>query len=651
MFKANECAIKQNERQDAAFKANEINYQGKSKRKARLDPLCKANECAIKQNEIQDAAFKANEINYQVKSKTKARQNPTFKANEINFQGKSKRKARLDPLFKANEINFQGKSKRKARLDPLFKANECAIKQNERQDAAFKANEINYQVKSKRKARKDPSFQLNEARYQRLSKQNARKRPFVLECERTRKQQKRQQSQKSKVENELNKQSKMKVEETLHGPESYKFSQKKLKTIDDCIKEFHASIFVGPLHVCTCCHQTWFRKSVSMLKNTHIPTRIQRLYCTNITSVNDEEWVCHTCLNSLKYGKVPRLSVANGMKWPIKPPELYLHQLEERLIALRIPFMQIRELPRGDQYSLKGNVINVPVDIQPTINCLPRPMDENFTVAIQLKKKLSYKTVDFKENVRPLRVLTALHWLVNNSEFYKNSGIAVNDNWHQEVTENAEETVKEFLEVTAEQTNSQKKNQINKDASITANDWTETDGYDSDHYSEIDANDQVGNVDTLVNDADIENKYDQVFTFAPGEGQHPLSLYLDKDAEYLCFPSIFCGQRRPENEDRLVQLHYSDIVKWELRSVDRRAAQSVPNIFFKHKKLQMKQISDKVNLAVRRCKNKGKKITVAEARDSRYLDKLVQLDEGYYIFRQLRNSPAYLEARKKTFLQ
>ena len=79
------------------------------------------------------------------------------------------------------------------------------------------------------------------------------------------------------------------------------------------------------------------------------------------------------------------------MKWPEKPRELDLHQLEERLIALRIPFMQIRELPRGGQYSLKGNVINVPVDIQPTVNCLPRPMDENFTVAVQLKKKLSYK--------------------------------------------------------------------------------------------------------------------------------------------------------------------------------------------------------------------------------------------------------------------
>ena len=61
----------------------------------------------------------------------------------------------------------------------------------------------------------------------------------------------------------------------------------------------------------------------------------------------------------------------------------------------------------------------------------------------------------------------------------------------------------------------------------------------------------------------------------------------------------------------------------------------------------MKQISDKVNLVVRRCKGTEKKITAAEARNSEYLDKLVNLDEGYYIFRQLRNSPAYLQSRKK----
>ena len=113
-----------------------------------------------------------------------------------------------------------------------------------------------------------------------------------------------------------------------------------------------------------------------MLKNIHIPAESKKLHCTELTSVGNEEWICHTCLSALRDSKLPKLSVANGMKWPDKPPELNLHQLEERLIALRIPFMQIRELPRGGQYSLKGNVINVPVDIQPTINSLPRPMDE-----------------------------------------------------------------------------------------------------------------------------------------------------------------------------------------------------------------------------------------------------------------------------------
>ena len=183
--------------------------------------------------------------------------------------------------------------------------------------------------------------------------------------------------------------------------------------------------------------------------------------------------------------------------------------------------------------------------------------------------------------------------------------------------------------------------------SSLSNGSTAADDYDSDHFSEIDTNEQVGNVDTLVDDENLENKYDKVITFAPGEGQHPLSLYHDADAEYLCFPTIFCSQRRPSKEERTVPVHYSDIVKWELRSVDRRAAQSVPNIFFKHKKLQMKQISDKVNLAVRRCKGKDKNFTAAEARSSEYVDKLVNLDEGYYIFLQLRNSPAYFKSRKK----
>ena len=123
---------------------------------------------------------------------------------------------------------------------------------------------------------------------------------------------------------------------------------------------------------------------------------------------------------------------------------------------------------------------------------------------------MSYK----KENVRSLNVLATLHLLVNNSELYKKSGIVVDGNWFQDFTESAEDTIREFLEVSTDQTKGNV-NTENKTISITDKDIVETDGYDSDLYSEIDANDHAGNVDTLVDDADIENKYDQLFTFAP----------------------------------------------------------------------------------------------------------------------------------------
>lgn len=157
-------------------------------------------------------------------------------------------------------------------------------------------------------------------------------------------------------------------------------------SLDQCIQKFHNQIKNGPVYVCTCCNQTWFSKSVVKMKSVNI-SQTSRGICTGFKSVDDVEWLCLTCLKALKDEKIPRLSVRNGMKWPDRPEILKLHPLEERLNSQRIPFMQIRELPRGGQMSVKGNVVNVPVDIQPTVNALPRQLDEHVTIAVKLKKK------------------------------------------------------------------------------------------------------------------------------------------------------------------------------------------------------------------------------------------------------------------------
>ena len=79
----------------------------------------------------------------------------------------------------------------------------------------------------------------------------------------------------------------------------------------------------------------------------------------------------------MKEGKLPQCSKANGMGLPDKPSMLDLIPLEERLKSPRIPFMQIRELPRSSQLSIHGNVVNVPSDVNSTVYTLPRLISES----------------------------------------------------------------------------------------------------------------------------------------------------------------------------------------------------------------------------------------------------------------------------------
>ena len=393
---------KQSARQNPVFRAKESMYQKESKQSARKDPVFKTKERESKQFARRNPVFRAKESMYQKeskqsarkdpvfktkerKSKQFARRNPVFRAKESMYQKESKQSARQNPVFRAKESMYQKESKQSARKDPVFKTKERESKQSARQNPVFRAKESMYQKESKQSARKDPVFKTKEREskqfarrnpgfraketvYQKESKRKARENPYFLECERIKKQQIRQEKRKFNDDSGVDVPRKRSKPDTDPLPKSHQ----KDRTIEESIKRFHSDIAIGPLYVCSCCHQTWFRKSVSMLKSTHISAESKRLHCTDFTSVGNEEWICHTCLSALRDSKLPKLSVANGMKWPDKPPELNLHQLEERLIALRIPFMQIRELPRGGQYSLKGNVINVPVDIQPTIYSLPK---------------------------------------------------------------------------------------------------------------------------------------------------------------------------------------------------------------------------------------------------------------------------------------
>lgn len=272
--------------------------------------------------------------------------------------------------------------------------------------------------------------------------------------------------------------------------------------------------------------------------------------------------------------------------------------------------MHLHELPRGGQISLNGNVVNVPANVNNTVINLPRTPEDNECIPLKFKRKLSYKHhMDF-QTIRPNHVRGALKHLVDNSELYKEEGVVFNDAWDPAILTSQQEEVKE------------------EDA---VDDWDETNADDQ----------PAGTMDTLLQPQDITTEANQIFSFAPAEGNKPVSIFLDKHSEELSFPTIFCGEKRPNSKST-----YGEICKSELRRNDRRAAGHIPNIFFKYKKLQAKHILDKSSVCLRKIKGHQNK-TAGDVKSAENIQKLCHHDEGYRILKDLRGSPPYWENVKK----
>lgn len=238
----------------------------------------------------------------------------------------------------------------------------------------------------------------------------------------------------------------------------------------------------GPMYVCTCCTQTFFRHSVCMTSLVRFKHQYLMNVClSNIKSVNNNEWICKTCLLAVQQGKIPVCSTANkyNKTFPIISEQLNITHLEERLISPRLAFMQLRELPRGGQLNLKGNVENVPADVNATVKQLPRMLDDTETIPVKLKRKLSYKhSVAFKK-IRPNKVLEAAKCLVEHSDLFKNEGIEINDSWLEAASRCIQsEEVEDHQNLVNAAPDGESQNLLeSKDANQSSDDWTEDDNF------------------------------------------------------------------------------------------------------------------------------------------------------------------------------
>ena len=413
------------------------------------------------------------------------------------------------------------------------------------------------------------------------------------------------------------------------------------------VSMFHENIRYGPEYICTCCDQLWYKSSIKKCNASNYSKCQQTIIkscITGVKSVDDTEWICNTCHSNLKDNKLPQCSKANGMHFPEKPKVLDLTPLEERLISPCIPFMQIRELPRGGQLTIHGNdiIVNVPSDVNSTVHTLPRPISGTQTIPIKLKRRLSYKHHYQFQNVRPRKVLKAAKYLVRTSKLFQNEGLEIQDSWQNSTThtlqsDKNQEWDKFFYNSlnAPEETNGRTETGgYNSPNEAITCDKTSPENSENDVWCEVEER-PFGVTDTLLQEPHITENGDNIMSFAPGEGNKPLGIFMDTDSEFLSFPTIFCGKQRVDNKQRHVPVSYSTVAKWEIRCQDRRAAQSVPNLFYKLKKLQVKQIQDTACISLHKCKTKGKKYTAGELKTEDYTNKLIHLDEGFRVLKKL----------------
>ncbi|XP_075724105.1 uncharacterized protein LOC142766375 [Rhipicephalus microplus] len=149
-------------------------------------------------------------------------------------------------------------------------------------------------------------------------------------------------------------------------------------------------------HTCKVCDRLWFDNNLTRIGNIQNNSKALSVACDTFGKGTDyaDYVVCATCKQSLIAGRVPSASVSYGYRYPPRPEHLpELNAVEEPLIAPRLPFMSIRRLTHGNgQYGIKGQIVNVPIQVPTVVRCLPRNIPDDAAMDVHIKRKLVSKS-------------------------------------------------------------------------------------------------------------------------------------------------------------------------------------------------------------------------------------------------------------------
>jgi hypothetical protein len=119
--------------------------------------------------------------------------------------------------------------------------------------------------------------------------------------------------------------------------------------------------------------------------------------------------LCSNCWTSVKQGEVPTLSKNNSFTYPPKPTHLPpLEPLSKRLTSR----LNARHLRYEDNYRIVGQVINMPCDVDEVVKQLPRHLNDDQAINVNLKKSLIHKSAYLSSYIKKSVLKANLNFLV-----------------------------------------------------------------------------------------------------------------------------------------------------------------------------------------------------------------------------------------------
>ena len=323
--------------------------------------------------------------------------------------------------------------------------------------------------------------------------------------------------------------------------------------------------------------------------------------------------------------------------------------MDDSVCSKNIIFQKIYQLQKSRWTALKDKIVNVPINedsILNTIESLPRTPQGAGLIGVALKRKIEYKNTHKHQLIDPeklFRMLDKLNKCKNPYYQFYDDYNAYRERCQTSDPDGYEAMFNDIEQELVEHVDGKLLNEVVDEIELEA-----ADNENEEKTDEIEwvTKDPVKNYQFRYNDSlCMTSKYPEIeigdtaynIDVAPGEGQTPKDIMADNDWDVKAFPHLHnpdgSNGKDQERRERLTEQNY---FIQRICNQEQRFAKSPAYMYSAVAYIEKKQINRNINLAGTR----GRRVT-SEIGGQTY-----ELDDGYRVLEEIKNTPIYWKKAK-----